>query len=362
MHVAGIALAVLVGKALVASGAVRALGLPGRTAVLAGLSLAQVGEFSFVLAQIGAGHGLLEQHYQLFLGVSVLTMAATPLAISAAPWIADRVAGRAAPPAGPASRLQGHLVIIGFGVNGRNVARAAKAADVPYVIIEMSPDTVRHERAKGEPIFLGDAAQLAVLEHAAVGRAKTVVIAINDPAATRRITSNVHAHAPHAHLLVRTRYLTEMKALHELGATEVIPEEFETSIEIFARVLTSFLVPRQAIEELIANVRRDGYLMLRSTSWEDRQQIDLRQYLRDVEVQALRIEEGAELDGVTLRTAGLREASGISILALTRAGRTEGNPSPDTVLQAGDIAFFLATRTQLTSVAERFRAGQRDPG
>ncbi|PIE22291.1 MAG: potassium transporter KefB [Planctomycetota bacterium] len=352
----GVASSVAIGKALIAAAAVRLLGFAPRTAVITGLSLAQVGEFSFILSSIGLEAGLLQGRYQLFLGASVLSMAATPFLMKIAPRLADLLTGKQKAPAGPASKLNEHLVIIGFGVNGRNLARAARSAEIPYVILEMSPDTVRSERALGEPIFHGDATQSSVLEHAAIQRAKTVVVAINDPAATRRITLSVHQHNPSAQLLVRTRYLAEMQALQQLGATEVIPEEFETSIEIFARVLSSYLVPQQEIEALVAQVRGDGYRMLRSSSWEEAGRIQLESHLRDLEIHALLVEAGSELEGKTLRNLRLREDFGISVIALQQDGHTQGNPSPDTTLNAGTVAFFLASREQFAQVGKRFRA------
>jgi CPA2 family monovalent cation:H+ antiporter-2 len=355
----GVALAVFVIKALLAGGAVRLLGFPSRTALLSGLALAQVGEFSFILSRIGLEAGLLKEHYQLFLAVSVLTMAATPFVIAAGPWLADRLLGKVKGPAGLGSTQKGHLVIVGFGVNGQNLARAAKSAEIPYVIIEMSPDTVRSQRALGEPIFHGDATHEAVLEHAAAHEAQTVVVAINDPAATRRITRQVRSINPHGQLVVRTRYLKEVPALLELGASEVIPEEFETSVEIFARVLHGFLVPQQTIEELIGQLREDSYRMLRTSSWEEPSRVDPNKHLPGIEIHALRVETGCEVEDKSIRDARLREESGVTVLAIRRDGETESNPQPDTRLRRGDIAFFLATRSQLLNVSERFRAPTR---
>ncbi|MEJ2053492.1 MAG: NAD-binding protein, partial [Calditrichaceae bacterium] len=129
-----------------------------------------------------------------------------------------------------------HLIIIGYGVNGKNLAHAARTQKIPYIILEMNPDTVREEKKKGEPIIFGDAAHKYVLEKACLNDARIVVIAINDPTATRSITESVRRMSQNVYILVRTRYLSEIGPLTELGADEVIPEEFETSVEIFSRV------------------------------------------------------------------------------------------------------------------------------
>jgi CPA2 family monovalent cation:H+ antiporter-2 len=124
-----------------------------------------------------------------------------------------------------------HLLIIGYGLNGRNVARAARSAGIPYMIVEMNPVTVKKEKAKGEPIYFGDASQEAVLEHVGVQNARIMVVAIPDPVATRMVVASARSLNPRLHIITRTRYLPEMKPLYELGANEVIPEEFETSVE-----------------------------------------------------------------------------------------------------------------------------------
>jgi len=241
--------AVILIKAILAGATTIAMGYQMRTAVLAGFALSQVGEFSFILAKLGVENGILTSSlYQLFLATSILTMALSPFLITLSPRISDKICTLPLPQRfirdtcetrSAETSAKDHLVIIGYGLNGRNLARAAKAASVPYVIIEMNPDTVAEEKAKGQPIHYGDATNEKVLEHANVGEARIVVIAISDAGATRRITAAVREMNPKVHIIVRTRYLKEMGPLYDMGANEVVPEEFETSLEIFARVLKS---------------------------------------------------------------------------------------------------------------------------
>jgi len=159
-------------------------------------------------------------------------------------------------------RKKDHLVIIGFGFNGRNLACATRIRGIPYCIIEMNPETVREEKAKGEPIHYGDATHEAVLQSAAVKDARVAVVAISDPTATRRIVELVRKVNPGIYVIVRTRFIQEVKSLRGLGADEVIPEEFETSVEIFARVLEKYLVPRDEIDKYIDEIRSEDYDML----------------------------------------------------------------------------------------------------
>jgi CPA2 family monovalent cation:H+ antiporter-2 len=247
-----------------------------------------------------------------------------------------------------------HLIIIGFGVNGRNVARAARVAGIPYAIIEMNPETVRREQAKGEPIYYGDATQEAVLQYANIKEVRIVVVAINDPTATRRITRTIRRLNPKAHLIIRTRYLQEMKPLYELGANEVIPEEFETSVEIFTRVLTKYLMPRDEIERLVAEVRADGYEMFRSLSMVAASFSDLKPHLHDVDISTFRISQGSPLIGKTLAQIELRGRYGVSVVAIRRDSQILSNPGADTLFQSNDVLFVLGSSKQISDAANTF--------
>ena len=296
--IAGLTIGVLVAKSIIAGGVTSMLGYPLRTAILAGLTLSQVGEFAFILAKAGVEHGLLsDTNYKLFLAVSIVTMAATPFIISAAPHAANgllrlplprRFVSGLKPIASTQDTEQtNHVIIIGFGVNGRNVAKAARTADIPYVIVEMNPETVRTERANGEPIFYGDAIHDAVLHHANIKAARVIVVVISDDAASRRIVAAAHALNPTAHIIARTRHLAEVEPLYHVGANEVIPEEFETSVEIFTRVLMEYLIPHDRIEQFIAEVRADGYKMFRTLPKDAPSVSDLKVHFPDLEISVL---------------------------------------------------------------------------
>ncbi len=375
----GVVLLIIVGvlllKTLIAGGAAALLGYPIRTMILSGLAISQIGEFSFILSKAGVQHGLLSgSAYQIFLAVSVLSMAATPFIINHGASIAALVMRLPMPmrlragwgnekPANDVEEIsRGHLLIIGFGLNGRNVARAARSAGIPYLIVEMNPVTVKKEKSKGEPITYGDASQEAVLEHVGVHNAKVMVVAIPDPVATRMVVASAHALNPRLHIITRTRYLTELKPLYDLGANEVIPEEFETSVEIFSRVLAQYLIPRDEIEQFVARVRNDGYEMLRSLSAEaatfcSASVCDYRLYLPDVEVRSLRIKEGAPIAGKTLGQVGLRRTYGVTLLSIRRNSETLSNPGADTVLQAGDISILVGEADRLAQIQPLFESG-----
>ena len=357
-----ITLGVLVLKSIIACFATILLGFPLRTSILVGLALSQVGEFSFILSRTGVEHGLLAGNtYQMFLAFSVLSMAATPFIIALAPRAADIILRWPLPKrliSGfyPVSEIKvkskkDHLIIIGFGVNGRNVARAARLSGIPYVVIEVNPEIVRNEQAQGEPIYYGDSTQEVVLQRANIKDARIVVTAINDPTATRRITEIIRRLNPKVHLIVRSRYLQEMKPLYELGANEVIPEEFETSVEIFTRVLAKYLIPRDEIEGLVAEIRSDGYEMFRSLSKESSSFSDLNLQLPDIEISTLRVVERSPFVGKSLAEIELRKKYGVTVLAIRRKSQILSNPNVNMPFCANDVLFVLGPPDRVAEVA-----------
>jgi CPA2 family monovalent cation:H+ antiporter-2 len=359
------ALGVLAVKSFTAGIAVFASGLSFRPAVMAGISISQVGEFSFILSETGVANGLVSaEAYQTFLSVSVLTMLASPFMITAAPalaWRASRLPlprrltlEREAEAPGKEIPHENHIIIVGFGLNGKNLARAAGMAGIPYTVIEMNPASVRSERARGEPITFGDATQPAVLQHAGISRARTLVLAINDPAATRRITELARRLNPRVHILVRTRYVSEMNALIGLGANDVIPEEFETSVEIFSRVLARYFIPREEIEKLTEEIRSDGYEMFRSFSRSGRPVCTMETCLPDLEIASFRIGAESPAIGRTLQETQMRKRHGVTLLAVNRKSRIISNPPADLVFASGDILFVVGEIPDIQQVRRLF--------
>lgn len=245
-----------------------------RAAFVVSLSLSQIGEFSFMLSKIGVSQGLMSDNaYQYFLSVTVLTMMLTPLMVFLAPRLATRLMKLPLPsylkagvgqhlttdPELDEQSLEDHLVVIGLGVNGMMLVKTAKNTDIPYIIIDLNADTVRAERSKGEPILYGDATQDEVLKHARVHHAKVIVIAISDLMATRQIVPMLHKMNPKASIVVRTRFVLEVEYLLKLGASEVVPVEFEAALRIQEHVLSSFLISPNEADRLDEKVRKDGF-------------------------------------------------------------------------------------------------------
>ncbi|MBK9308032.1 MAG: cation:proton antiporter [Nitrospira sp.] len=362
MVVIGLLIFVLLVKFVTGAAAVLAVSMPPRSAVMTGIALAQVGEFSFILAQVGQDDNLLSgAPYQIFLAVSVCSMIITPFLMQLSPHIGRRVeaiqrlrhwfprqtAAHVLETEGRHLRIKDHVIIVGYGLNGRNLARVLGETEVPYIALDLDGDTVRREAAHGLPLYYGDATNPNVLRHVKIENARVLVVAISDPFMARRAVQVARSLNPKIHIVVRTRYLRELEELHQLGADDVVPEEFETSIEIFALVLRTYNMPQDFVMRKAEQVRREGYALLRRSELPE-----LAHHLRggtlaDVEVETCRIEEHSPAVGQTLLQLALRPKTGASIIALTRGGVTESNPSDKTKLFAGDIVVLLGSRDEI---------------
>lgn len=326
---------------------------PLRTVLLSGLALFQIGEFSFILSRIGIESGILSATMnQYFLSVSVVTMLLTPFVFIFSERIASALLNSPLQKSwksivgntGPEDRsglkeLDNHLLIVGYGINGRNLARAARFAKIPYVILELNAQIVKSERMNGEPIFYGDAVHEHILERVKVKKARVVVIAISDPQATKIIISNIRHLSPSVFLLVRTRYVKETESLLALGADEVIPEEFETSVEIFSRVLSNYLVPIDDLENLVERIRADNYEMFQAKTRLPRTLSSPK--IPDFKITCVRVmADRGEVTGKTIHEVDVRKKFGVNVLAISRKDRIINTITPDQKILKNDLVFI----------------------
>jgi CPA2 family monovalent cation:H+ antiporter-2 len=251
---------VLVGKAAIGALPPLLLGYGPRVAIVVGISLAQIGEFAFVLLEAARRAGGVDRtQYQVILAATIISMVATPFLFEASHAVAWKLAGSggAAPkPVGPPEGGSDHVLILGFGHTGETLARVLGRAKVPFTILELNPERVARGRGKELPIQYGDASNDRVLRHAGIDRARAALVLISDPRATRRAVRLIREIAPKTYLLARTRYLAEIPELVALGADEVVAEEFETSLEISGRTLKKLGFPLPWVEAEADEIRR----------------------------------------------------------------------------------------------------------
>ncbi|HEX9282542.1 MAG TPA: cation:proton antiporter [Gemmatimonadales bacterium] len=368
LAVGGVAV-IMGGKTLAAAVGPALMGYSGRVALLAALGISQIGEFSFVLAREGRGMALLpEELYQTFLGVAVCTMLVTPFLLQGGPAILDALE-RAVPldrllpgfrPQGMSAGdqpLTDHVIIAGYGLNGRNLAAALRSIRAPYLIVELNSQTVRQARTRGEPAFYGDATREEILRALGAERARMLVVAISDPAATRRMVRVARTLNPRIHIIARTRYVVEIPELTRLGADVVIPEEFETSIEIFARVLAHYNVPRNDVERLVDHIRASHYQALRAADGGPPTTLGTVGGIPQMAAERLRLPRHSTLGGKTLAETGLRTQTGALVLSVTRGSSDIPTPGPNFRLAEGDVLVVVGQPHQLRA-AGRLVAGE----
>lgn len=366
-----IVVVILIAKLLITSGAARLAGWAPRIAIIAGLGLCTVSEFGYVLAAEAARRGLLSEEVMrplvtVIVGSMLLGGPLVPLAGRLGSWLATRLRLSTDTPLQIESdRPRADVIVVGYGVNGRNLSQVLKSTGIPYAVIEFSRTLAETARKDGARVIVGDATRAEILEHAGIRTAKALVVAIADRQATRRIVTQGRQMRPDLYLLARTRFVAELNVLYAAGADDVIPEEFETSIEIFAHVLERFRVPRNVIEQQVMLVRAGRYRMLRGLRDDHATRMEWAQALETAVTETHYLVAGSPAIGKTIRELDLRAKTGVTIVAITRKGRPMANPTPDVRLEGADVLVLvgahhalLAARDMLAPGVERGNEGR----
>ncbi|WP_339650683.1 cation:proton antiporter [uncultured Salegentibacter sp.] len=358
-------------KMLVVGATVLLLKYPPRTVLLSLFNLFQVGEFSLLLSGVGLDNNIIPNSvYQYFLAISIITMGLTPFLIAAAPKITYSIL-KARVPSSVRHRLESlnkrktteetdepkklddHLIIIGYGINGENIAKAARNAEIPYVILDTDPVTFKKAKNNNEPIIFGDATNSLILKHLHVQEARVIVIAISDPGATKKIISNVRLYSKTAFIIVRTRYVREIEENIKLGADEVIPEEFETSIEIFNRVLKKYLVPYNEIMDFTASIRSSDYEMLTSVKGRPHKPSLQHLHIPNREIVTLSVQQNnRDIVGKSIQTSGIGKNFRVTVLAIKRDTQYITEILPDTKIKQGDLLYIFGNPLNINRLNE----------
>lgn len=268
-HLVGLLAGVVVlGKVVITTGAVRLIGLPTRVALLTAVAIAQIGEFSFVLAQVGVSAGAIPDWlFSLVLGTALVSIVlapslvrATPMLLARAeelPWI-GRLLGDPVEPHRSEDDLRHHTVICGFGRVGSELADALERRRFRYIVIELNPFIVRQLRDRGVPVIYGDASNPTVLEHAALHRARLLAVLIRDARAAEAVTRYARARHPRLDIVARAASPHDVERLRRAGATEAVQPEFEAGIEVIRHAFHRYGISGMELANLIAG-RRAAY-------------------------------------------------------------------------------------------------------
>ncbi len=339
------------GKGTLATFSAMLMRFPPRAAWLAGVGLAQFGEFGFVLVRLGISSDVVtSEEVAPLLNAGILSMFLTPLLVELAPHVTagervlaplSRLLRTPVLDEGPQTKgLRDHVIIIGFGLAGGLVAKSLQRLAIEHIGLELNAENVRKARAGNHAVYYADATSEEALEHAHIGEARAVVILINDPQATIRVIGAIQRVAPNVPVLVRTRYLQEAPALVALGATNVVAEELEGGVEVLARLLRALDVPRNLIDECIREVRPSVQLSARSLTV-PRSDLGEQRELSALKVESMLVLEGSVATKESPRQLELRTRTGALLVAIRRGGELLPHVDPDEVMRAGDFAYLI---------------------
>jgi CPA2 family monovalent cation:H+ antiporter-2 len=347
---------VLAVKTIVAGNAVLPFRASPQVALLSGVALSQVGEFSFVITSEAARLDLLTgDTVQRVVAVSVFTMLMTPFLSHVAARIAE---SRELPGLIPdadlhgSKSLRGHVVVVGYGHNGRNLSRVLREAGVPYRAVDVDLEAVGKGKDEGDPVIFGDATRPIVLRRIRADEAAAIAVTFTNPDQVRRMVSVARQVNPHASIVVRTRYVDEMDELYDLGASDVIPEEFEATVDMFARILQSLSVPKNVIAAQVDVIRSRHYALLRGKG-ESRSYLEsLYELFTAATVVTYLVRPDSPAIGRSIGEIALERHAGTKLTAVVRRGESIVQPGPDFVVDKGDILVLTGAHAQIAAARD----------
>lgn len=326
----GLMLLIVAGKTLIIIPIVKLFGYSWRTSIITGLGLAQIGEFSFVLASAGQGLGLVSRRvYLLIVGTTALTLMITPFILQFAPklldWIEEKwdlsnLLENSQKITNIAEDLpqQNHIIVCGYGRVGRNLVRLLQSHNYAVIVIDQSEKTVQELRNNQIPYLYGNAASLHVLEAAGVDRAASMAIALPDPMSTRLCLKRSLEFSPNLDVIVIADRDKDIELLYQLGAKEVVQPEFEASLELSNHVLTKMGLGGDKIQQEMQKIRQSQYSDFRPKQSAQEVARDLQQATQEMNSKWYALPTNSPLMGMTLEESNIRPMTGISVMAIRR--------------------------------------------
>ncbi len=289
------------------------------------------------------------EEYQLFLAVSVVSMMAAPFLIAGARPLAEvavrvlSLPGLVRLPHEQANiaELRDYAILVGYGLSGRHLVRVLKAAEIPYVVIEQNGQLLRRAREENVNIVFGDGTRREVLHRVGIETARVVVFAIAAPVDERRGVAMARHLNPTVRIVVRSRYVKAIDDLMELGASEVVVEEFEATLELFGRILEFYEIPGNTIQRELDLVRSEHYSMMRGKSPAELKLDALRHMGIHGALELVEVEERSRAMGESVASLRLRQETGAAVIAVVREGKALYPPDPGFQFRQGDAVVLV---------------------
>ena len=353
-------LLIVIGKGLI----VLAMGLifprPAKTFLVVAVGLSQIGEFSFILGSAGVNLGLLSaDQYSLILAGALVSITLNPLMFRALPFL-ERTIQRAGGlwrkldshkdvPLPPEDKLQDHVVIVGYGRVGKNLAKILESLQVPYLLIESDMERLEEFDGAEEtsaPVLFGDAANSEVITHARLNLARIVVITIPEESSSAMIVSAIKAINPGLPVITRASTELGMQELAKMGADHVVQPEMEGSLEMIFHTLIKIGYPLRETFEYVETIRRENYQM-GSPEAENRSLRTLLLASDNIQIIWVVLHEDSPLIGKTILEANIRAQTGASVVAIIRQHHIIPNPKSLTVFEPGDRIGLIGEDDQI---------------
>lgn len=357
----GLVTVVLVGKSLIITPLVVLFRYPLKTAIIAGLGMDQIGEFSFVLAGQGSKFGLISENvYSLILGTTAVTLIVTPFVLRSLPAILTRAESLpwfaqtdGVLEAAEDLPFQDHIVVCGYGRVGSNIVKLLRDRNYPVLVIDQSEQNIQKLRKTNIPYLYGNAASLLVLEKAGVNQAKGMAIALSDPISTRLCLKRTLKLNPELDLVVRANTEKDIEPLYQMGAREVVQPEFEASLELSTHLFTGLGFPLAAIQQNIQQIRDSHYSTLRPEQSQAQIFREIQEATRTMKSKMYALPPNSVLLGKTLEKAHLRPLTDVILMAITRSnGEKIDYPEAETTIQEGDTFLLVAEADELAAFSK----------
>ena len=346
-------LALLLGKTLIVTLlAYRFAGPSLFKALRTGLVVSLGGEFGFALLTILLRDRLIDPAFvQPLLAAIVISMVISPLLIRHNKSIARWILRERRPEATALEReventravaQRDHVLICGFGRVGQNIARVLEQQGFEYIAVDLDPARVRAARLAGDPVVYGDAGHPEVLELVGLDRSSVVVVSFADNALALHSIDAIRKERPNVPILVRTQDDSHLAELQKAGASSVVPETFEAALMLVWHVLLLLQVPVSRVMKIIGDIRGNRYNLLRTLyRLEDNEMVPAAESMRE-QLYTFVLPPGAWAVGRTI--AQLKEQGAeVTVSAIRRAGIVGREPSPDMVLEEGDVLVLFGT-------------------
>jgi len=356
----GLVALVIIGKFCIITPIVKLFGYSWKTALITGIGLTQIGEFSFVLASEGQFLGLVSrQVYLLILGTTAVTLIVTPFLLKAVPllmtlpwfqaWFQD--SDRVIATSETELPNKDHLIVCGYGRVGQSIVQILRSQNYPVLVIDQSEQAIQKLRHTDIPYLYGNAASPTVLEKAGVALALGMAIALSDSMSTRLCLKRGLEFAPELDVIVRANQDKDIELLYQLGAREVVQPEFEASLELASHLLFSLGLSERKIQRQVQNIRNRHYQDLRGEREATLVSRELRQAAQDLNSQWQTLPDNSPVIGLALKEIELRQLTGATLLMIMRADGTEIDyPGGDTLLQAKDRLLVAGQPNEIKAV------------